>query len=646
MVVSRKEKRKEKGIFATEIAKVMKKQQGYLILFIFVIIKLLLTIAGGYATYNDYIIKENEVIYKKYINEYKGKITKEKEEAIKQEYEHIYFADTKINEYAEQLEEGMISKEEYQNRCKFSYEKLKEKKAFEVFYSKYTYAKEEPENRYILDTRGWETLLRGDFDYLFILVLVVLVSIIFTQEMESDMEDILLSSKNGGKKLVTAKLKTGICIGIILFIVFQSFEIGYLLSAVGLEGVNYPLKSISSFATSNFNISLGQAYMVVLVIQILGVTFAVVQILLIGLCLKKMISSMAISMFALLFPMLLNINEVINFLPVPFVMLKAVTFIQGNIYVEKAYYGTETSVENNIIVEAMSSEKCFIILGMQLIYIILFCLLIYYKYLNMSLHRKAKETFKHKKNKGTFSIILLVILMFSGCGRAEVKYSGVEVFEEEQQNKETELNGHLFQLDHERNLINMTNIANGNMETLSRDIYVDDMKITAFYVTNNACYYLKENQTDSGIQLWKISLTDRNEKLLYNSCRQNRQDFYGLIKSGGEIEKIFDSVETSESLFMYQERYIFWRKGADLYRLDLSKKIQERFVDDIKEGTYYIVKKDRLFYINSSYQVCIKHLVTGQKETLSVYGKGMEVREGNIYYYDLLYGGEKRKLNY
>lgn len=72
--------------------------------------------------------------------------------------------------------------------------------------------------------------------------------------------------------------------------------------------------------------------------------------------------------------------------------------------------------------------------------------------------------------------------------------------------------------------------------------------------------------------------------------------------------------------------------------------MENLYYDDIKEGTYYIVKNDTLFYINGSYQICMKNLITGQKETLSAYGKKLEVKDEEIYYQDLLYKGEIRKL--
>lgn len=141
------------------------------------------------------------------------------------------------------------------------------------------------EGRYISDFEYTE-MINGyvyyDFsEYLILIMLVFISANIFSYEQECEMDKILLTSKNGGVKVVTAKIIAIICFIVVYTVLFSIVDIiGFAMSYNTLEGLTLPVYAVKGFSKSYFNGTI--------------ISYSVVS------CLMKILGFICISMFLLI----------------------------------------------------------------------------------------------------------------------------------------------------------------------------------------------------------------------------------------------------------------------------------------------------------------------------------------------------------
>ena len=125
----------------------------------------------GYDSH--YMIDENEKYYNEYLKKYEGKITDAKQKEIEKEYK-------KINSSSNEL----LASEQ-------------KNKAFQVIYDQFTYEKEKGSG-YILETRGWQSILEHDsLDFSLIICIIIVMTALWGNEYETQMDMMLRSCKKG-----------------------------------------------------------------------------------------------------------------------------------------------------------------------------------------------------------------------------------------------------------------------------------------------------------------------------------------------------------------------------------------------------------------------------------------------------------------
>ncbi|MFD2117265.1 hypothetical protein ACFSTH_13100 [Paenibacillus yanchengensis] len=111
------------------------------------------------------------------------------------------------------------------------------------------------------DSKTWEKLFTYRLSDAFLLLLVLLgVVPIYVQERELDMDQLILSSKNGKKNMSIAKLLSTILYIAILVSIFAITNITTIHILYGLEGKDMPLYALQSFQYTPLNISVLQFY--------------------------------------------------------------------------------------------------------------------------------------------------------------------------------------------------------------------------------------------------------------------------------------------------------------------------------------------------------------------------------------------------
>ncbi|MEB9896383.1 hypothetical protein P4K96_23385 [Bacillus cereus] len=95
---------------------------------------------------------------------------------------------------------------------------------------------------------------------LLLLVLTYFISPLFTQEVKTEMDSIVLSSEKGRREIVTAKLLCGGLTSAVVAVVYLAGSfIGTFIGYGDLSGANAPARSLQGFGSSMLDMTVGGA---------------------------------------------------------------------------------------------------------------------------------------------------------------------------------------------------------------------------------------------------------------------------------------------------------------------------------------------------------------------------------------------------
>lgn len=155
---------------------------------------------------------------------------------------------------------------------------------------------------------GWETLLSClELFIIGIIGICICVSKTFSGEYQSGADSIILSSKYGKSKLVTAKILAAFVYSLLIFTLFVLVGCGIQLAAFGTDGWNLPVQVLNTIAP--YKLSLLGATLLAIVTLYLVLVGMVAFTLLLSAKLKSSVSVLAIIVLAMILPMFLGISE-------------------------------------------------------------------------------------------------------------------------------------------------------------------------------------------------------------------------------------------------------------------------------------------------------------------------------------------------
>lgn len=130
----------------------------------------------------------------------------------------------------------------------------------------------------------WDSLF-SNWSGMYVLLLLLFpiayfIAPIFTQEVKTGMDNIILCSVKGRKEIVTAKIITSIVTSIAIATLFVvGTFIGTFLVLGNLDGIGYGIRCLASFRTAQFGFTIGQFAMIsVLWIFLVSMTFALLSL--------------------------------------------------------------------------------------------------------------------------------------------------------------------------------------------------------------------------------------------------------------------------------------------------------------------------------------------------------------------------------
>lgn len=534
-----------------ESYKLFIKQKIWIFIMILLAVRMVSVGVTGYDSH--YMIDENEKYYNAYLKKYEGKITDAKQKQIEKEYK-------RINSSGNEL----LASEQ-------------KNKAFQVIYDQYTYEREKGSG-YILETRGWQSILEHDnLDFSLIICIIILMTALWGNEYETQMDMMLRSCKKGKYQTPFAKVMLGGIISIALSAIFQLIQIIYLAESVGLSHGNYPIQSLKFFQHSSYHITLSSAVVMVFIIRLIGAVLLAFMTMLINIWIKRKTVSMIISMAGIvLTTIIFRSDSMIYKLPLPLGSLKAAGYLWPSQF-DSQYVGSELvkvctfkeiSHRMFMAVNAMFMAE-MVILGVL-------CVIFFSKW-------RIKKIHIYKKTIRLMTICFIASTLFAtGCSQ-NTNHSKVEVSISKEDTQEKAVwNGKTIEIDYDNNNIIYTD-KSGKKEMLIRDVFPSKLIIQKIFIYQNDCYYLSENDESNGICIRKIDLKNFDNTLIYDSTDENIENYFGIIQKQKTYDEEFNDTEETKWFFV-TDGYIYWKKKFYIAQVDIKsgkkKMIAEGVSDD------------------------------------------------------------------
>lgn len=203
----------------------------------------------------------NAEAYRALLEPFLGKVTAETSEtldALAERYTRTY---SQAEEWLGRYQHGEISREEVLAAFDEETGFRDEETLFLRMYDQYLYAREKPEERYLLDGNGWVALLTEErMDWLMIFVMLAFLLPLFSVEFDCGMFPLLLTFPGGGDRLTRVKLSLSVAIAVGLTLISILVETLFIHFKFGLLNGSYPLQSLRYFQDSQFQISFWGAW--------------------------------------------------------------------------------------------------------------------------------------------------------------------------------------------------------------------------------------------------------------------------------------------------------------------------------------------------------------------------------------------------
>lgn len=625
-----------------EWKKILIKQKGLLIIGLMVLLKFVMTLQQGYDS--NEIINRNPDTYTTYMNFFEGKMTEEKEQALKDEYYAITNANVELDALVRKWKDGELEKKTYEQESAQYYERLKNRAIFLEIYNQYFYVKEEPEKRYLMDGRGWETLLSNSLpDFLLLLTLIIVLTPLFCYEYENEMDMLLLSSSKGKYQTGVVKLAIAAILAALITLSFTVIEYVSLVWNVGMDNGTFPLQSLPFFASSSYDITLNQALFLLICIRMIGAILFAGLICFISISSKKTIITLFVSSVLIFLPYVLFSNKILlYYLPVPSGLLLGTGYLWGTIY--NSVLTDQGTVEKIVQFQAIRKGIFLLLMCGYLLEIVLLYLYSIKKYAKFTMN--TRFIFKwNNKSSITFIFLLIGTLVISGCEN-QVKERDLFTYESDGAAEFQETDKYEIRFNVENNLITARHKETDEEVLLTRNPFIQEETIHTIFVRDDWCYYVTKIPDIEGIRIYAIHLKDFEQKVIYNSVHENNEDFFGLYENTKDLIELstndagwdeYNRIYSQVSSLVVNDHYIYYVMNSELVQINRKtnkEKIVARGVNDGLAMAYY---NGDFYYIDYQYRLSVFKEQDDKVQVLdSIYTDNFYIKDSSLHYRSLL----------
>lgn len=163
--------------------------------------------------------------------------------------------------------------------------------------------------------RGWEQIIRtiDDASGMFIMIVIAIcLAPIFTNEYQTGVDNLILSSKKGRRELAISKFIAAFIFTTLFFLIFMTYIIICNLILYGPTGANTPIQALSYLWYSMYNMTFLQATLMIIGLSYLATLFYVSIIMIISVKSKKSFTSIILCLLLIFIPYFIYATNSIN----------------------------------------------------------------------------------------------------------------------------------------------------------------------------------------------------------------------------------------------------------------------------------------------------------------------------------------------
>lgn len=301
-------------ILRFEFNKFLKNNRGYIIISVALSIMLVISILFSYIPNQNLEMYKEE--YLNIVSEYEllGEVTNESEQCLERLIEKCDKAESDFDKLLYRYQLGDINRSEYQKKASELSEITNLKSIIKTIQMQFDYAKENSANRYILYTNGWNLVTIRNFDVIFLLLIILVVTLCFRGDTDGGMKSFLLTCSSGKIKLPIIKLMVCEIIVCISYILHTLVYYYYIIKKYGLPNGNYPVQSLQIYSDYTGDSSLILTNIRITVIRLLALIVCTAFVFLCFSVINSSIGAISISSAFLVLPLMVKNNN-ISFLP-------------------------------------------------------------------------------------------------------------------------------------------------------------------------------------------------------------------------------------------------------------------------------------------------------------------------------------------
>ena len=553
------------SLFKYEMKKMFFYHNGLL----FVVLYFVISIAAAilFDTPANPGMEKNIQQYACYLNQVKGQCSDSTERFLSREANTISDAETALQKAYDNFYDGNISESTFVTEAAIGEGVLQNKAGFELIYNQYTYVRENPVNRYFLYTNGWDGLLSYEsLDFLFILLLLLLIAPVFCYEFESKMDSFILTIKNGTRYHALVKVGLVFITVTVLCLLHSGLQYTFFDLKYGLDNGNYPLQSLSCFGSATKSITLIQALLWVSACKFFGYLNFAMLIMFTSVCVKKYALTLFSCTVILLLPYYgLALQSDKYFLPGPLGFIVATGYLKGN------------ENKHNLITDQMDvvfrevSDPVW-----RMLFITTLCIGVGMFIIVMIRNTNAwclKKPGYQKKRMFTVLILCTAISFLSGCvSQTDYQSSAIYNYNSAQFYENEECLFYVGEITGEKTGIVFKNKETGETGNLVRTPLQSLMSVSdSIYGDGSYVYYMKydferskNHKTYDKFSVIEVNTETYNEKIIYEvNMNVEKDNFLGI----GRINEADALYFVTVNAFFLNKNSIYFTDGKEITRV-------------------------------------------------------------------------------
>lgn len=533
----------------------------------------------------DRTLEENRGVYDSYLAPMIGALTPEKREALEAEMERLDGVHQDMEQLKRDYYAGKVSEETYRSDFAALLKDDQLYPGFSKLYSQYIFVREQ-ENRSFLYTGGWEALLTDqEPDYLFLLLLIVVLSPIFCEEYASRMNEILLTQKHSARHQVGVKLCVALTLTGALTAILQGMELVYCAARFGLPNGEFTLQSLVSFGKAAKPLSLWQAFWLQFALKEVGYCYAAIWILFLSVWLKKYALTLMAGICVLTLPFLtVESNDVFLRIPAPWALTLGSIYLNGS----KTYTDSKTGQQLTRVAE-LSVAEIAVFIG--IVALIAGCMVIFIR------SRNTNYQMKRSKRLGALALACAAAGLLSGCtpeAEPVIFNSSTAGWCESGQYVLLSTQFKTILIDQET----------GKEYPFPADAFAEEtvFNSSSFFCANGYAYYVRETRLhptagfDSIIAgsdaLMRLDLGTMSEEVCYPWNTESSW-FFGLL----DRESTEASLMSVNTFFIHRNDLYFMADG-DLVKMNLTTGQYETYLEDLNAQDFAYDGRN-LYYVDA-----------------------------------------------